>query len=203
MIGVSGCIAVASLLATWFVFDALPPEIPIHFGLNGADSFMAKQWVWAMTGFPAFVCAGLVVSVRKSISAQQKTSVQAMQAGILAVTGFLVALIWAAIALSLGYAINMNAVVKFCIGCLFLVMGIVMPRIKPNPSFGLRYPWLLNDEVAWVKTHRLAGWGMSFLGLVALSLSFVDAQWTLIAFMVAIFSFLILTSVYSWRVRTR
>ncbi|WP_027184112.1 SdpI family protein [Desulfovibrio inopinatus] len=204
MIWLAGMIAWASLVATVFVYNHLPATLPIHFGTDGAVSVANKSIVWVCTGLPVVLWLLFFLKVRPLSFSSLKTSFsQAMQAGMLAVVGFLIALAWALIAYALGFHINMNFVVKFAVGCLFLIVGAVIPRIEPNPSFGLRYPWIMHDNVAWKKTHRLGGWGLSLIGLAALGLAFIDAQWSIVAFMVMIFGFLTLTSVYSWRVHTK
>ena len=43
------------------------------------------------------------------------------------------------------------------VGLLFIISGNYFPKNHVNPYIGLKFPWLLNDEKSWDKTHKLAG----------------------------------------------
>lgn len=32
-----------------------------------------------------------------------------------------------------------------------------MPKLHPNTVIGIKFPWIINNEYVWEKTHRLAG----------------------------------------------
>ena len=51
-------------------------------------------------------------------------------------------------------------------GLLFLFIGNIMGKVKPNFFMGIRNPWTISDPDVWNRTHRLGG-GLFFLaGLV-------------------------------------
>jgi hypothetical protein len=55
------------------------------------------------------------------------------------------------------------------VGALFVVIGNVMPRMRPNWWFGVRTPWTLSNDRVWARTHRLAGFSMAAAGLVMIA----------------------------------
>ena len=55
------------------------------------------------------------------------------------------------------------------VGALFVVIGNVMPRMRPNWWFGVRTPWTLSNDRVWARTHRLAGFSMTAAGVVMIA----------------------------------
>ncbi|MBE0338616.1 SdpI family protein [Paenibacillus sp. 23TSA30-6] len=41
---------------------------------------------------------------------------------------------------------------------LHLAVGITCTTLKPNRLIGLRFPWLLSNEIAWWTTHRISAY---------------------------------------------
>ena len=63
--------------------------------------------------------------------------------------------------------VSMGRVVSALVGLLFLFLGNLMGKVKPNFFMGIRNPWTLSDPDVWNRTHRLGG-GLFFLaGLAA------------------------------------
>ena len=70
------------------------------------------------------------------------------------------------LASALGYHVAVGRFVPALVGVLFIVIGNVMPRTRPNWSFGVRTPWTLSSDRVWMRTHRLAGYSMTIAGVV-------------------------------------
>lgn len=62
------------------------------------------------------------------------------------------------------------------LGALFLFMGNLMGKIRPNRSFGVRTPWTFKSKRAWIGSHRVGGWLFFGEGLVLILLAFVRPQ---------------------------
>ena len=62
-------------------------------------------------------------------------------------------------------------VMSALMGILFIVLGNVMPKTKPNGSIGLRVKWSMYNDVTWQKSNTLAGIMLMAAGV----LSFVTA----------------------------
>jgi uncharacterized membrane protein len=67
---------------------------------------------------------------------------------------------------ALGYDVPVARLVPALVGALFVVIGNVMPRMRPNWWFGVRTPWTMSNDRVWARTHRLAGFSMTGAGLV-------------------------------------
>jgi uncharacterized membrane protein len=75
-----------------------------------------------------------------------------------------------------GRTINMMAFIMPALGVMFLVMGNVMGKIRPNWFVGIRTPWTLSSKQSWNKTHRLGGRLFMALGLMFIAAAFAPPE---------------------------
>jgi uncharacterized membrane protein len=66
---------------------------------------------------------------------------------------------------ALGWAIDMAHVASLGVGGLFVLLGNLMTRIRPNWFVGIRTPWTLSSDTVWRKTHRFGGIAFVIAGL--------------------------------------
>ena len=58
---------------------------------------------------------------------------------------------------TVNFDINATRWVTALVGALFIVMGNMFARNRPNYVVGIRTPWMRADAQVWDKTHRFAG----------------------------------------------
>jgi len=58
-------------------------------------------------------------------------------------------------------------------GGFWVVLGLVIPRIRRNPWMGVRTPWTLSSDENWARTHRMAGYAFVAAGVLAVLAVFV------------------------------
>jgi uncharacterized membrane protein len=97
----------------------------------------------------------------------------------LMITLFLSAIYAVGVLVSLGYHVDMNTVIGLALGVLFIVLGNVLGKIRPNWFVGVRTPWTLSSKLSWTKTHRLAGWLFIVMGLLAVAWAILQNAWML------------------------
>ena len=101
-----------------------------------------------------------------------------------------------------GYKVDISTVVPILVGCLLIVLGNVMGKIRPNWFVGVRTPWTLSSLHSWNQTHRLAGWLFVLMGLAFGACGLIHTFWMLgIALAVALISviWMIAYSYLKWR----
>ena len=54
------------------------------------------------------------------------------------------------------------------LGLLLVVVGNLLPKLRPNKYVGIRLPWIMHDGARWAKTHRFGGFTMVFCGVTML-----------------------------------
>ncbi len=150
----------------WF---AVPEgaQIPVHWGLDGTPDRYGEKWETFVL-LPA-VALGLValfavlpyIDPRGKNLQRSATPYLVMWAGTLLV----LAVIHAAVTLASTGVIDPNfgqngVMLKglaVLMGVLFVAIGNVLGKARPNWFMGVRTPWTLSSDYAWDKTHRLGG----------------------------------------------
>jgi immunity protein, SdpI family len=110
------------------------------------------------------------------------------------------------LAAGLGYAVPVARITPVLIGALFVTLGNVLPRARPNWWFGIRTPWTLSSDRVWARTHRVGGYAMTAAGIVILAGAALPGVWPFALFIVSAAVAAILPIVYSylaWRQETR
>ena len=101
-----------------------------------------------------------------------------------------------------GFEVSMELVAPLAVGALFVVLGSVMGKIRPNWFVGIRTPWTISSKASWVRTHRLGGWLFLVLGLASVVNALTARWWTagwivggILAMVVILFAY----SYFVWR----
>lgn len=99
-------------------------------------------------------------------------------------------------------AVPMDRLVVGAVAVLFLVLGGVMGKLRPNWFVGIRTPWTLSSKLSWVKTHRVGGWvfiGSGVVTLVAALFGGEVAFYAMFAVLIPGMVFLVVYSYLVWR----
>jgi len=101
-----------------------------------------------------------------------------------------------------GLEVHMNTVMPLLMGALFIVVGNLLGKLRPNWFVGIRTPWTLSSKDAWVRAHRAGGWVFIGGGLVLMAAGLVRTPWALGAAAVTFLAGLIgvvIQSYFVWR----
>jgi len=164
-----------ALLAAGFVFTAavyprLPDPLPTHFGLDGrVNGWMPRQvGAWLLPAIAVLVTAlarGGAWLLRGRWRARlQASPVRALAFVMAALLLTLHALVLCA---ALSPVPRVGSGIWVVLGIFYFVLGLLMPRLRRNPWFGVRTAWTLSSDESWARTHRVAGYSMTIGGLVA------------------------------------
>ena len=155
-----------------FLWNQLPDQVPIHFGLNGqADNYAGKAFV--VFGLPLLMAALQVLLLVVTMADPKGKNIAAKPFGLLLWICPLVSLFCGTMtyAKALALPVDINLVGGLFLGLMFLVVGNYLPKCKQTYTVGIRLPWTLADEDNWAYTHRLAGKVWTIGGLVILALT--------------------------------
>ena len=164
------------LIAAMFVVAALtwpvaPERIPVHWGLSGeADGYAGR--FWGLFGQP-LIATGLYVLFLVLPRVDPLGTNYARFRNPYLIVRYLIVLfigvIYGLVVLwARGVDLEFSVVLPVAIGLLFVVVGNLLGKIRPNWFVGIRTPWTLTSKRSWTKTHRLGGWLFVFLGLTFL-----------------------------------
>jgi uncharacterized membrane protein len=171
----------ATAFSAW-AYSRLPARVVTHWGLNGQPNGWSSR-AFAVALMPAMMLALLLVfqalpridPLRRNYELHGGTywtvvnAVFAVLAGVHLLT----------LGVNLGWPIRIETWVPLAVGLLFVVIGNLMSRMRPNWFMGIRTPWTLSSENVWRKTHRLGGYLFVAAGFVVAALGLVRAPWAL------------------------
>ena len=86
------------------------------------------------------------------------------------------------------------------LGLLLVVVGNLLPKLRPNKYIGIRLPWIMNDEARWAKTHRFGGFAMVLCGVTMLVCSIFARVPSYCALAMLLFTVGVIV-IYSWVVK--
>ena len=161
----------AMFAAAAAVWTAAPSAIPVHWNVSGeADRYGGKFEGLLLLPLMALAVYLLLrylpridpLRVNYARFAGVYTAIRA------AVLLLMAAIYGMVIAWVLEKPINMSRLMPAAIGALFIFLGSVLGKVKPNWFVGIRTPWTLSSRRSWERTHQLGG--RLFLGLGVLFL---------------------------------
>ena len=174
----AGTIAITAAL-----YRRLPERVPVHFDLHGnADGFMARPFgAWILVALTVFAWCitrlGALVLPR-----EWRVRLERSPTSILGV--LLVALFCALQIVVLDAALHpgasMGRPLALALSAFWIVLGVMMPRVRRNPFVGVRTTWTLTSDENWARTHRVAGFAFTIGGAIGLFGALVGSHATAI-----------------------
>lgn len=167
----SGVLIIGMLIAAGWALTRLPRglPVPIHYDISGAPNWWAPAYIalFILPVAAAFLWMLRVIFPRITPRGPNLVKSPVAYGTIWVAATVAMALIQAhTIAAALGHPVNVAIFVTALIGCLFIVTGNVLGKLRWNYVVGIRTPWTLADERVWDKTHRFGGWLFVIGGLV-------------------------------------
>jgi uncharacterized membrane protein len=162
-------IVAVAVVTSVVAFSQLPDRVPTHWGLNGqVDGWSARLWGAAVIPLVLLFIALLMrwlprIDPRGANYAKFAGTFEAI---FISVMLFLLVIHFALLGAALGYPIRIERWVPIGVGLLFMVLGNLLPRARPNWFVGVRTPWTLSSDRVWEKTHRLAGYVFVIAGVI-------------------------------------
>jgi uncharacterized membrane protein len=171
-----GVIAAMFIAAAWS-WPLVPERIPIHWNAAGkVDGYGGKFEGLMVIPLVTLGIYGLFFALPRLDPGRRNyenfaPAYAMIRAAIILFLGVLYA---GALVAAHGRQFNMTTVIMPALGVMFLVMGNVMGKIRPNYFVGIRTPWTLSSKQSWNKTHRLGGWLFMAFGLVFIMAGFAS-----------------------------
>jgi len=198
------------LLAAMFTvaavsWHAVPDRIPVHWGISGEPD----RWGGRFEGLLVLPLIGVVVYL-VLLAAPRIDPGGANYASFTGAYGtvrVVVLVVMLAIQVLMvlaarGRVVDMGTWVPLIVGGLFVVLGNLFGKLRPNWFIGIRTPWTLSSKQSWDRTHRAGGWVFILSGLLLISSALVRAPWvviTVISLIAAGATGLVVYSYFVWR----
>jgi uncharacterized membrane protein len=175
------------MIAAMFVLAAAtwanaPDRIPMHWGISG----QVDRWGGKFEGLFAIPLLSLGIYVLMIVLPRfdpGRANYEAfagpyttLRLGILVMLTALYALIilWVR-----GVHVSIGVWVPLIVGALFVVIGNLLGKVRPNWFVGIRTPWTLSSKLAWNRTHRAGGWLFILMGVLMMLCAALRTEWAL------------------------
>jgi hypothetical protein len=181
--------AVVSVGAWVWLANTLPAgsdSLPVHWGISGvADRFAPRDEALLIFGLlpGAAIFVALLLALLPYLEPLRENLLRGRRAYLTAWIGVeaMLALLAVGVALvtaqSAGVAPpNVDLLVRAIIAgasVLLMFIGDALPKTRPNFFIGVRTPWTLTSDLAWERTHRLAGRLLVLVGVWGVVAAFV------------------------------
>jgi uncharacterized membrane protein len=148
--------------------------VPVHFNTAGeADGWMAAEVGLALMPLIALILLGLRWLLPRidprghniERSGPAVDTIWVVVALLLTVLQLRIAM------LAIGLGQPAPQLPLLLTGGMFIVMGNVLGKLRPNHSVGIRTRWTLNNERVWDQTHRFGGKAFVLAGVLLLVLA--------------------------------
>ena len=194
------------------VFFFLPDTVAAHFGIDGTpDRYGSKYEAFL---FPAIIL-GITLLYFLYRKFQEKSSKEdndrtARNLDILDTVILIVMVLFNALCVFLLTVMkhpatmknkeNMIFVIISCvIGVLFILLGNILPKTKPNSFIGIRLSWCMDSDEHWYIANRNCGIAMVLSGICTVIAGLIVRNGTYIIYMIlSLILFLTVATIYSY-----
>ncbi len=173
---ITSIITILPMVAGVILWDKLPQEIPTHFGIDGTpDQYSSKPF--AVFFLPLFLLFIHWLGIFATSIDPKKKNVTKKPFTLVVMVCPLLSIVLHTItySMALGVEINVPTIMCSLMGVLLVIIGNYLPKCRQNYTIGLKFPWTLNDEENWDKTHRFSGILWTIAGFVVLATSFLGS----------------------------
>jgi len=180
-------IVAAAVIASAVVYPRLPERIPTHWELSAHPSgtvptpngWSSRLWgAWALPVFLLGMWALVIILPKIDPRGSNYAKFGGTFEGIIvSIMLFMLGMHIIILGAALGYPVAMDRVFPVGLGVLFIVIGNLLPRARPNWFVGIRTPWTLSSDRVWEKTHRFGGHVFVVAGILMILSGVVVAAW--------------------------
>lgn len=153
------------------VWDELPGQMPIHFGINGeADGFASKPF--AVIGIPVIMAGfNLIMHLASRLEKRRENYSKKLESLTYFIVPAICNIIFPIVLFkAMGKDVKIEVIIPVFVCIMLIFIGNYLPKCKQNSTMGIKIPWTLSSEENWNRTHHMSGYlwmGAGIIGLIA------------------------------------
>ena len=197
---ISILILTSMLVITFYYFGSLPPQIPLHFDINGNPNSYGNKLFASLILPGTFLGLIILIPLLVKIS-PSKFKMESSQNSISRII-FAIGLMFFFIQFSIikgsisGEKIVYIRYLSMGIGLFMVAAGNYFSKVERNFFIGIRTPWTIVSEATWLSTHRLAAKLMFIFGIASIGISYIFPNLTVVSAL--LITSTIIPAVYSY-----
>ena len=183
------------------LWDKLPAQLPMNYGLNNERRMYAPKWVNVVL-FPALlavlniaVCSAMTAGIKESVGRKLSLFTVWLVPIISVTVGTFL------IIKPLGLPFDVVNFISVLMSIIFIIAGNYIPKTKPNSRVGFRVAWTMNNEQVWQKTHRAGGFVLVIAGFAGFISSFF--AWGKYVFIICLLMVIFIPLFYSLAIKEK
>ena len=196
---ISSIVILLPILVGAILWDALPQEVAMHWGLNGAENGWSGKAV-TVFAMPLLLLAGHWIAIAVTALDPRNKDQTRKAMGLLFWICPFISLFASAMVYANAFGMNYgrNAILTIVLGLMFVVIGNLLPKCKRNHTMGIKVKWALESDANWNATHRFGGKVWVIGGLLLVPCGFLPGEVVHYVSFAAIIILAIIPGVYSW-----
>lgn len=164
------------LLVSLLFWNKIPNRLPTHFNAQFvADSWSSK--LVAITTLPIILTIAqlflILVISKDPKEGNIHPRVQKIVFSIMPILSIIILPVIILKALNFFPTLLENSYFDLLFGFLFIILGLVLGKVRPNYTVGIRLPWTLHSEQNWKMTHKFGEKIYIVGGIIMIVSSFV------------------------------
>ncbi|MBL8612068.1 MAG: SdpI family protein [Myxococcales bacterium] len=186
---------------TGLVYGRLPEQVATHFDIHGTpNGWMPRAMAAAFLPIFGLVMWAITRFAYKLVRDEAKRAAAAGPMPFIAAltTLFLCAIHCLILRVAVKPDTDIMRPLMVMLGLFFVVLGLVMPRIRRNPVVGVRTFWTIQSPEVWARTQRVGGYALVVSGATCVLLGLVGGPSAMAASIVVLFGSSIVPVVYSF-----
>jgi len=161
----------AAAIFGFAVRTRLPERVASHWGADGqVNGWSSRNFLLILVPLLGLVMAAILALAPSLDPKRRNFPLHAGAYWVItnAILIFLAAVHVLVLGYNLGWNVNFSAVIGIGLGSLFILLGNLLTRVRPNWILGIRTPWTLSSDRSWRETHRIGGYAFVVVGLATL-----------------------------------
>ncbi len=154
--------------------------LPSHYGVNGVADAYSSKWLFLLIP-SVLILFGIIFAVYSAVKEKDeeyKSYRKYAERCIYAIFAFLMMIFWVLTVAVLNNSVQIYnlflPLICIFLGCMFVFISNLMPKIKQNFSFGVKTHATLSSKAVWKKVHRLAAYTGVIGGIIAVALGVIS-----------------------------
>jgi uncharacterized membrane protein len=196
---ISSVIILCPIIVGLILWNKMPEQVPIHWNFEGVPDNYAHK-AFAVFAIPAFLlathwlCSFLTCFDKKNKNQHFKAI--NIVFWICPVVSLFISAIEYLFVFGVNFSVPMLSL--SLVGIAFIVIGNLLPKVKPNKTLGIKLPWTFNSDENWYATHRFGGRVWVIGGLLLLATIFIPTKIAVWIMLVIIAAMVMIPTLYSY-----